>query len=58
MEKYWAGVARNGCDHLGHKVNGRMDRWIELIFHADANPRKLSIIYFLAGYVQKMGMGL
>ena len=22
IEKYWDGVARNGCDHIGHKVNG------------------------------------
>ena len=34
-------VARNGCGHPGHKVNG----WIiELIFYADENSRKLRII--------------
>ena len=22
IEKYWTGVARNGCGHPGHKVNG------------------------------------
>ena len=39
-------VARNGCGHPGHKVNGWVNGWIELIFHADANSRKLRIIYF------------
>ena len=46
IEKYWSGVARNGCGHPGHKVNGWVNGWIELIFHADANSRKLRIIYF------------
>ena len=39
-------VARNGCGHPGHKVNGWVNGWTELIFHADANSRKLRIIYF------------
>ena len=37
---------QNGCGHLSHKVNGWMNGWIELIFHADANSRKLRTIYF------------
>ena len=36
-------VARNGCGHPGHKVNGCI---IKLIFHADENSRKLRIIDF------------
>ena len=30
-------VARDGCGNPGHKVNGWMNEWIELIFHVDAN---------------------
>ena len=45
IEKYLGGVARNGCGHPVHKVNGWMDGWTELIFQADANSRKLKIIY-------------
>ena len=36
-------MARSGCDHPGHKVNGCI---IKLIFHADENSRKLRIIDF------------
>ena len=25
IEKYWSGMARNGCGHPGHKVNGLMN---------------------------------
>ena len=40
-------VARNGCGHSGHKVNGWVNGWIiELIFHADEDSRKLRIIDF------------
>ena len=46
IEKYWGGVAINGCGHPGDKVNGWINGWIELIFEADANSRKLRIIYF------------
>ena len=40
------GVVRNGCGHPGHKVNGWMNGWTELVFHADADSGKLRIIYF------------
>ena len=46
IEKYWGGVARNGCGHPGHKANECINGWIELIFHADGNSRKLRIIDF------------
>ena len=35
-----------GSGHPGHKVNGWMNGSIELIFHADANKRKLRTLYF------------
>ena len=49
-------VARNGCGHPGHKVNG----WItELIFYADENSRKLRIIdLIIFGGWSKMDMRL
>ena len=38
-------MTRNGCDHPG--VCGLMNERIDgMIFHADANSRKLRIIYF------------
>ena len=46
IEKYWGGVARNGCGHPGHKVNEWMNGSIELIFDVDADKRKLRIIDF------------
>ena len=52
--------ARNGCDHRVDKVNGWMNGWTELIFHTDANSRKLRIIFFniLEWLWSKMGMRL
>ena len=48
IKSWWknigGGVARNGCGHAGHKVNGWMNGSIELDFHVDANKRKLRII--------------
>ena len=35
------------CGHPGHKMNRWMNGSIELIFHVDANIRKLRIIYIL-----------
>ena len=59
IEKYWGGVARNGCGHPGHKANECINGWIELIFHADGNSRKLRIIDFnnFWGTVVKNGYG-
>ena len=34
----------NGCGYPGHKVNGWINGWIELIFHADANWRKVAVV--------------
>ena len=39
------GVVINDSDHPGHKVNGWIDGWTELIFHADTNSGKLRITW-------------
>ena len=58
-KKYWVGVVRKGCGHPGHKVNGWMNGWTELIFHADANSGKLRITLIIFGWLwSKMGRGL
>ena len=53
------GVVGNDCGHPGHKVNGWMNGWSELIFHADANSGKLRITLIVFGWLwSKMDMGL
>ena len=46
IENIGVGVARYGCGHPGHKVNGWMNGGTEVIFHVDPNSGKLKIIYF------------
>ena len=57
-KKYWVGVVRKGCGHPGHKVNGWMNGWTELIFYADTNSGKLRITLIIFGWlVVKNGHG-
>ena len=42
------GMVRNGCGYPGDKVNGWMNEWTELTFHADANSGKLSSNFWVA----------
>ena len=63
IKSWWknigVGVVRNGCGHRGHKVNGWMNGWAELIFHVDANSWKLRRTLIILGWLwSKMGMGL
>ena len=58
VENIGVGLVRNGCGHPGHKVNGWMNGWTELIFCMLMQIQERITLIIFGRLQSKMGMEL